>query len=153
MLKLFWELTMHVVERKLLPSQIFNMDETGFLQNSKAKQVIVVSGSKNIWSKKAETNFYLTLVACVAADGFAVPPLFLVPGKRLNRNVLDSCAIENAKIATADKGFMTSAVFCLWLKHFADSVPDLTLRPLLLVMDGCSSHYNKDIVELAITLW
>ena len=44
----FDEVMKHVMERKLTPGPIFNMDETGFAQMSKSNKVIAVSGSKNV---------------------------------------------------------------------------------------------------------
>jgi hypothetical protein len=44
---------------------------------------VAVHGSKNFWSKQADSSFHLTLIACAGASGFAVPPLFVVPGQHL----------------------------------------------------------------------
>ena len=46
-----WEFMKHVTEQKMTDDRIFNMDETGFAQNNKTRKVIVVTGSKNVWSK------------------------------------------------------------------------------------------------------
>ena len=44
------------------------------------------------------------------------------------------------------KGFMNAVSFVNWLEHFALSVPGSVKRPLVLVYDGCISHYNAEIV-------
>ncbi|DBA04271.1 TPA: hypothetical protein N0F65_009506 [Lagenidium giganteum] len=72
-----------------LRTRIFNMDETALIQNIKTKKFIAARGSSNVWCTTIETRFHLTIVACRAADGYLLPPLFIVPSKRLNRNVLD----------------------------------------------------------------
>ncbi|CAI5733349.1 unnamed protein product [Hyaloperonospora brassicae] len=47
---------------------------------------------------------------------------------------------------------MNSAVFVRWLCHFSDAVPSAAQRPLILVHDGCSSHYNGEIVREESTI-
>ena len=148
----FWELLKHVLERKISPERIFNMDETGFAQKNKSKKVVAVHGSKNVWSKTVEAHSHLTIAACVSGIGFVVPPLFIVPGKRLNRDLMDACEIHGSTICTAPKGFMNSSVFLRWLEHFERTVPGSVKRPLVLVYDGYGSHYNDEIVAKAIQL-
>jgi len=127
----FWEFMKHVIERKATPDQVFNMDETGFGQIRKSKKVIAVAGSKNVWTKIAESNSHLTITACVSATGFVVPPLFVVEGKRLNRDVMDACSIFGSTITTSPKGFMNSGIFLKWLEHFEQNVPGEVNRPLI----------------------
>jgi hypothetical protein len=147
-----WEMSKHVLERGLTSDRIFNMDETGFAQKNKAKKVIAVHGSRNVWSKSVEASFHLTIVACVGANGFVVPPLYVVPGQRLNRDVMDACPIDGSAVSVAKKGFMNSALFLRWLDHFSRNVPEIVQRPIVLVYDGYASHYNDEIVERAIQL-
>lgn len=118
------ELIKHCVERKLTSNRAFNMDESGFGQSSKSKKVVAVSGSKDVWTKVAGMSFHLTLVACVSVVGDCVPPLYIVPGMRVNRDVLDACTIPGSTVATAPKGFMNGRIFERWLVRFAASVLD-----------------------------
>jgi hypothetical protein len=148
----FWELSKHSIERKLTADRIYNMDETGFAQNSKSKKVIAIHGSKNVWSKSVEASFHLTIVACVGADGFVVPPLFVLPGQRVNRDILNECSIDGSTVSVAPKGFMNGRLFLSWLEHFERSIPVSVIRPVVLVYDGYSSHYNDEIVWKAIEL-
>jgi hypothetical protein len=141
-----------VIEEKLDADRIFNMDETGFAQRSRSKKVVAVSGSKNVWSKSIDANFHLTIVAAASARGHVLPPVFIVPGQRLSRDVLDECDVEGAKITTAPKGFVNQFLFMSWLDHFTKSIPLHVVRPILLVCDGCSSHYNPDIAAKAASL-
>jgi hypothetical protein len=128
------------------------MDETGFAQKQKSRKVIAFKGSGNVWTKSADANFHMTYVVAVSATGVVAPPLMIIPGQRLNRDLLDGCDIPGARVTCAPKGFMNSALFLRWLEHFATSVPDSVKRPLVLVYDGYSSHYNDDIVSRAVDL-
>jgi hypothetical protein len=113
----FWELSKHWIERKITSNRVFNMDETGFCQNSKTRKVVAVHGSKNVWSKRADSSFHLTVVARVGANGFAVPPLFVVSGQRLSRDMMDGCDIPGGSVTVAPKGFMNACLFEKWLSH------------------------------------
>nr|CCA20971.1 PREDICTED: similar to conserved hypothetical protein [Albugo laibachii Nc14] len=140
-----------IIEENAGPSRIFNLDETGFVQNLKTRKVIAVRGSKNVWSQNVEPGFHLTMVACVFADGFVVPPAFIVPGKRLNRNVLDACTISGATTKTSESGFMTTCIMREYIAAFALAVPLPIKRPLILVLDGASSYMDASIDAVAAT--
>nr|CCA21447.1 AlNc14C123G6723 [Albugo laibachii Nc14] len=85
------------------------------------------------------------MVACVSADGFVVPPAVSVPGKRLNRDVLDACNISGATITTSEAGFMTTYIMREYIAAFALVIPLPIKRPLILVLDGASSHMDASI--------
>jgi hypothetical protein len=78
------------------------------------------------------------VVAAGSATGFVVPPLFILPGKRVNRNVLDVCSVDSATVTTTVKGFMNASIFRQWLIQFERNVPQTVKRLLLLVYDGYS---------------
>ena len=149
---LMWELVHHAIEQKLTSDRVFNMDETGFAQKSKSKIVVAVKGSRNVWTKSADVSFHLTLVVTCAANGFVVPPLFIIPGQRPRRNVMDACDIPGGVVTTSSKGFMNSSIFLKWLQHFESNIPVTVKRPVLLVYDGYGSHYNEEIIQKAVEL-
>ena len=128
----FNEYMKYFIERKASPFLVYNMDETKFSQKSKQTKVIVVKGSRNVWSKSAQCNFHITIVVCASAAGFVCPPLYILPGERVTRDVLDECNVPGAVISTAPREFMDSAGFMLWLRHFLDAVSIAVLRPLIL---------------------
>ena len=67
-------------------------------------------------------------------------------------DMMDGCDIAGGAVTVAPKGFMNASLFEKWLHHFHLTVPETTKRPLILVHDGYSSHFNKDIVTKAISL-
>jgi len=148
----FWEVVRHVAERQLTADQVFNMDETAFGQQVQSKKVIAVKGSKNCWSKSANTSSHVTVVGCGSATGFMVPPAFITEGVCVNRYLLDSCCVEGSKVTVSAKGFMTASIFLVWLDHFSNSIPDTVKRPIVLVYDGYGSHFNEKIVSKAVQL-
>lgn len=123
------------------------MDETGFSQTEETKKVIAAADSKNVWLKATEDSFHITISVWIAADGFVILLLFLLLGKQLPHNTLDKGQIDGAKVTTMQKGHMTANCFKLFLHHLDNSVPAAINRPLLLIYDGFSGHYNNDIAN------
>ncbi|KAE8957546.1 hypothetical protein PR001_g31333, partial [Phytophthora rubi] len=117
-----------------------------------SKRVVAVRGSKNVWHQDVAVNFHLTLVACGSAAGFMVPPLFVLPGSTVKLQVLGGCDVPGFAVTTSSSCFMNGFLFIEWLRFFSDSVPSDVQRPLLLIMDGCSSHYSVEIILEAARL-
>ena len=140
-----------IIEENAGPSRIFNLEETEFVQTITTRKVIAVRGSKNVWSQNVEPGFHLTLVACMFADGFVVPPALIVPGKRLNRDVLDACTISGTTITTSEAGFMTICIMREYIAAFGLAVRLPIKQPLILVLDGASSHMDASIDAAAAT--
>ncbi|RHX98885.1 hypothetical protein DYB36_009892 [Aphanomyces astaci] len=74
-------------EHNFTADRIFNMDETSFASRRKSKDVVALKGSRNVWAKTVPTNFHLSIVACGSADGMILPPLFLLPGESVNKDL------------------------------------------------------------------
>ncbi|KAF4130497.1 DDE superfamily endonuclease [Phytophthora infestans] len=147
---LFNTLAKLVVELRLDSSRIFNIDETAFQTRKKSKKVIAVRGSTNVWCLDPSVNFHLSIVACGSAAGFVVPPAYSLPGKTVEWDVIDEC-FKRSNYDFPIRNINTY-LFERWLHFFDSSVPRTVKRPLLLVLDGCSSHYSGDVLETATRL-
>lgn len=79
-----------------------------------------------------------------------IPPTFITEGARVNRDLLDSCCVKGSTVTVSAKGFVTAAIFLLWLEHFSKNIPITVKRPVILVYDGYGSHYNDEIVSKAL---
>ena len=113
---------------------------------------MALRGSKSVWTKDISTSFHLTLVVCGSASGQVIPPLFLFPGDTLCEELADCDVVEGSFVTASNKGYMTELLFMHWLSYFSDSVGEGVERPILLVMDGCSSHVSDEIITKALTL-
>jgi hypothetical protein len=102
---LFHAIAKRVVELKLSADRVFNMDETSFMPKGTSCKVLALKGSTNVWSKETRPNFHMTVVAAVSAAGAAIPPLIIVPGKRINKKDKAALCIEGACVTGAPKGF------------------------------------------------
>ncbi|KAF4148921.1 DDE superfamily endonuclease [Phytophthora infestans] len=149
---LFNTLAKLVVELRLDSSRIFNTDETAFQRRKKSKRAIAVRGSTNVWCLDPSVNFLLSIVACGSAADFVIPPAYILPGKTVEWDVIDECSVSSAAITISPSGFINTYLYELWLHVIDSSVPRTVKRPLLLVLDGCSSYYSGDVLETATRL-
>ena len=65
---------------------------------------MAVHGLHNFWSKWADVLFRLINAACIAVNGFAVPPPFVLPGQRVSRDMMDGCDKADGAVTVAPKG-------------------------------------------------
>ena len=129
------------------PMQIYNMDETGVTVVHKPGKVVTEVGRRNVWAvtsgEKGKTH---TILSCVSAAGSALPPFMIFPRKRITDN-LKSGAVPGTTFHCSDTGWVNTELFFEWLQFFVRSIPPS--RPVLLILDGHSSHISIEAVEFA----
>ncbi|XP_050509916.1 uncharacterized protein LOC126886858 [Diabrotica virgifera virgifera] len=138
---------LHILEN---PKRIFNCDESGFYLSPQEKQVLVRKGAKKVYSRIAnDEKECLTVLLTVGADGSVPPPLVLYPYKRYVSAAIITNMPNQWGVGHSESGWMTSEtfyeyvtnVFFPWLEK--NSVP----LPVILFLDGHSSHINLPITE------
>ena len=89
----------------------------------------------------------ITIIACANALGQCLPPMVIFEGKYLNHQWTLG-EVPGTYYGMSDKGWTDQELFRHWLKnHFVRyAVPG---RPILLLLDGHSSHYEPASVEFA----
>ncbi|KAG2774281.1 hypothetical protein PC116_g28122 [Phytophthora cactorum] len=138
---LFYAITKRVVELKLSGDHVFNMDDNSFMPKGTSSRVLALKGSSNVWCKETRPNFHMTVVAAVNAKGVVLPPLIIVPGKRIYKTDKAALSIEGARVTSAPKGFSNGGVFRLWLAMFAAEAAKINTQfPVVLVLDNSSTH-------------
>lgn len=81
------------------------------------------------WERKTHT-----ILSCVSATGFIVPPMMIYPCKICVPG-------SNTLFKSSESGWITSELFVDWCEFFfLKSIPPI--HPVLLVQDGNSSHVN-----------
>ena len=129
------------------PSAIFNCDETGLPFNPKSHKVISEVGSKNPVYPTGNSKGQVTVLACTCAAGYALPPFVVFPRKSLNLE-LTRGEVPGTKYGLSKSGWMTRTLFSAWFsEHFLPNAP--SSRPLILLLDGHSSHYCPEIIKKA----
>ena len=94
------------------PMQIYNVDETGISVVHKAGKVITQVGRKNVWSvTSAEKGKTHTVMTCVSASGFVIPPMMIYPRKRMNEK-LKQGAVPETLFECSDSGWINEWFNC-----------------------------------------
>ena len=89
----------------------------------------------------------ITIVACGNAIGQVILPIVIFDGKYLNHH-WTADEISGTKYGLSEKGWITIELFEGWLvKHFLQHA--VSRRPLLLLLDGHSTHYQPEVIQLA----
>ena len=146
--------------RDVPPAFVFNMDETGINEraNAKKKRVVVHSGFRGRQTVYPipRNRRHSTVVACIAADGTAIPPLVVVTHRTTRDTLRLRCwGDDKVRFKHSQSGYITHDLFMAWLHDtFVPSVDERRRRTgnmeqtAYLLMDNCSSHRSNDIEAL-----
>ena len=111
--------------------QIFNVDETGISIVQKPGKVVTQLGRKHVWSiTSAEKGKTHTVVSCVSATAYAVPPMMIYPRKRMTEK-LQHDAVSGTLFECSENGWINQPLYTKWFKFFLANIPPT--RPVLLV--------------------
>jgi len=129
------------------PMHIFNCDESGLPLNPKILKVVSTVGSKNPHHVCNDTKLQITILACTSASGITIPPFVIFDRKTLNP-ALTAGEVAGTLYGLSHNGWMDSDLFLQWFeRHFLLYAPKA--RPLLLLLDGHSSHYSPEVIRAA----
>ncbi len=129
------------------PSQLFNCDESGMPLDHTPPAVIAIKGQKHPRVATAGNKKQISVLVCCNAAGNFIPPLVIFRRKALNNGLIEG-EIPGTMYGLSDRGWMDAELFYNWFKyHFLKHAP--AVRPLLLLLDGHSSHYHPGFIELA----
>jgi hypothetical protein len=148
--KFFTLLEKVIIERQITGSRIYNCDETGVSTVHQPSKILAKKGKHQIGAlTSGERGRNITVVCCVSATGHYVPPAFIFPRKRMKAELMDNA--PNESLAVCEKsGWMTSLVFRQYLEHVVKHSHATIDNPILLVLDGHSSHTKSlEVLEYA----
>ena len=128
------------------PECIFNCDETGLAFNPPCFKVVGRKGSALCHVTSGDKS-KATVLAFVGATGIAYPPMVIFGLKTFNC-LLSKGEVPGTSYALSDKSWINSEVFQHWFEeHFLKYLPKA--RPVLLLLDGHSSHYSPVTIKIA----
>jgi len=129
------------------PTQIYNVDETGIPLDPKAPNVVAKTGTKKVQYRSTGRKGQITVVACVSAAGQVLPPTVLFDAKKVS-HAWTIGEIPGTSYGCSDKGWINTDLFESWVSdHFIKHA--VGARPLLLLLDGHSTHHQPEVVRLA----
>jgi hypothetical protein len=140
------------------PRHTYNIDEKGFLIGilSRSKRVF----SRRMWEKKEVraslqdgNRAWITLLACICADGSALPPSLIYDAA--NKGIQSSWVEEiragdhGVFITSSPSGWTNNDIGLAWLEQVFDRCTKAKARRSyrLLVLDGHGSHVTMDFID------
>ena len=102
--------------------------------------MIVAREIKTSYHITSSTKTQITNLTCICANGNAMPPLIIYPGKSVNPSYAVDLPPGSLAYAT-ESGWMNTEAFFFWIKNlFVANLPPI--RPVVLLLDGHSSHID-----------
>lgn len=141
-----------ILEKRIKPENIWNVDETSLSICPKCTSKIVAKrGTKQVGGQTAaERGEHITAECCMSATGQFMPPMLIFP--RVNRNPEYLVgAPAGAWGEFNKKGWIDEDLFTKWFKEFIKFSRASADNPVLLLLDGHSSHIkNLQVIDLAM---
>ena len=129
------------------PSQIYNVDESGMPLDHHPPRILVKKGQRKVRYRTSGNKSQVTVVGCVNAAGSSIPPFVIFDAKSLNMEWTKG-EVPGTTYGLSSNGWIDMDLFKGWLtNHFLQHA--VSARPLLLLMDGHSSHYNPEAIHIA----
>ena len=147
-----------LAQYKIEPRHTYNTDEKGFLIGiiGRSKRVF----SRRIWEKKEVraalqdgSREWITLMACVRADGSALPPSLIYQS---TNKAIQSSWVGDVKarkhsvhIRSSPSGWTNNDIGLAWLDQVFDRYTEAKARRSyrLLILDGHGSHITRDFIN------
>ena len=129
------------------PHRIFNCDESGFSLEHRPGKQITLRGTKQFSSVTSGDKSNITILACCSAAGYIMPPMVIFDRKCLKPD-LTRGEVPGTIYGLSANGWIDSELFEEWFDgHFLACIPPQ--RPVLLLLDGHSSHYHPPTIRKA----
>lgn len=148
----FFDLLEKIIdENSLAPTNIFNVDESGFSTvQKKAQKIVGLKGKKQVGAATSgERGVNTTAVCCASVSGQFVPPMLIFKRKRQNPELANGAPLGSI-VTVSESGYINSTLFVEWLKHFIKNVKPTLENKVLLLLDGHTTHSkNLDALYLA----
>ncbi|XP_055523893.1 uncharacterized protein LOC129717770 [Wyeomyia smithii] len=133
------------------PQRIWNMDETGFSTvYTKLPKVLAKKGQHQMGAiSSSERGVNTTVVLAMSASGAYLPPMFIFARHRMN-DALKVGAPEGSVFTCNPSGWSTLTTCSSWFDHFLSHTRPSVDSPVLLILDGHSTHTrNLQMLEKA----
>ena len=148
LMKYFKVLETCFIENEIVdPDQVFNCDETGLPMNPLSEKVVAAKGAKHVSCITGGNKSQTTVLACSCATGTVLPPFVVLDRQSLHPSY--ACGeVPGTHYGMSSNGWMNQELFQGWFTHvFLECIPPK--RPVILLMDGHSSHYCPETIRMA----
>jgi hypothetical protein len=129
-------------------TDFYNFDETGFMMGVITSAPVVTRSDRIGRRKKVQpgNREWVTAIACVSGDGFAVPPFLVVKGQYHLENWYTEGGLPPSwAIKTTANGWTDNETGLDWIRHFDQHTTARTKGAFrMLVVDGHESHQTVE---------
>lgn len=130
----------------------WNGDETGFRVGiGKHQYVITLNPGQRPTLGSANCRESVTVVECVSAGGFAIPPFVILPGTRHMESWYKKTLLGlDYIIGVSETGYINAILAFQWIQHVeyhTRRYQKVQGGYRLLLVDGHTSHLTKEVVE------
>jgi hypothetical protein len=136
-------------DHKYEPSNIWNMDESGFgIGDEQATRVLIYLDKPTKHKVIGGKQEWVTDIECISAAGEALPPLLIFKGDNVNARWIDEQTPQDWHIATSKNGWTSNNLGIQWLKRiFEPLTREIAAGSRrLLIADGHGSHIQADFI-------
>ena len=106
----------------------------------KQPEILALKGKRQIGAlTAAERGCLVTVVVCMSASGIFVPPLIIFPWKNAG-HLFTRGAPPGTIFKYQPSSWINCEIFMEWFEHFVSVTKLSASDPLLLIVDGHSSH-------------
>jgi hypothetical protein len=129
---------------------VYNFDETGFrIDCQSARTVLVPIEMKTFYMADPGNRDLITSVECVSAEGWAIPPMIIIPGVIFKEKHFKNNLHSLVLLAASENGYNNDRLGYEWIQHF-DLITRIVTPPgewRMLIMDGHGSHLTYEFVK------
>ena len=136
--------------RRFKKEQVYAADETGLTEDGSRKQKAVVpAGVGRVYRNSFGFYEHVSILHIGNACGDSLPPVWIFKGAAHDADLADDFAqlCGNSVYGSQKNGYFTADHFFNVLQHFVRHA--VSTRPLLLILDGATSHINEDSLQNA----
>lgn len=110
---------------------------------TKRSRILTLRGKRQVGCiSSAERGILSTAAVCMSATGHFIPLMLIFPHVRMTEQ-LKNGAPPGTIFSCNPSGWMTSRDFSKWFDHFLDHTRPTAEKPILLLLDGHSSHVKN----------
>jgi len=132
----------------------YNMGEKGCMKGvgERVNAIIPLPRPENrkqeAFSAQAGNREWVSIIECISANGFFLPPFVIFEGERIGHGWTDETIDKKIQIRVSPKGWTDHGIALEWLHHFNKHTQGRTRgESRLLVLDGHSSHVSIEFVR------
>jgi hypothetical protein len=145
----FIDLKLVMQELRIIPQNLWNFDETGFIVGQGKDEAVVTAHpktSKSVSSLSSRES--ITVVEAINAEGKIIPPLLIPKGKVHLEEWYKHIKEDDWLVAPASNGFITDEIAFEWLQHFHHfTKPEWREEWRLLLMDNHITHITMEFAK------